>query len=108
MIPKQRTLKFDEMEYAVPAEAALSCFQEVRRRVKSIHRKTVGWRLLYRTVAPDDADLSYTQGRNVVTISLHQNNTLPFQEYFDGIEPIFLDHGEAPLGQKAFTFGRPP
>lgn len=96
VIPKRRTLKFDEMEYAIPAEAAISCFQEVRRRVKHTYRRTVGWRLLYRTVAPDDADLSFTQGSDVVTISLHQNNTLPFQEYFLGIEPIFLDYGGRP------------
>lgn len=96
IFPKKRTLRFDEMEYAVPAEAALACFKVVRERIKRIHRRTVGWRLLYRTVAPDDSYLSFTQGRPVVTISLHQNNTLPFREYFDDIEPVFRDHGGRP------------
>lgn len=96
VIPRERHLKFDEMEYSLPAEAGPACFQEVRKRVKEKHRKYVCWRVLYRTVAADDGFLSHCTGRDTATISLHQNNTLPFQEYFDDIEPIFRAYGGRP------------
>ncbi len=93
MIPRNRELKFEEMEYALPAEAGPACFRDVRERVKAHHRKHVGWRLLYRLVAPDDADLSPAHGRQTATISLHQNATLPYWEYFRDIEPVFRAYG---------------
>jgi FAD/FMN-containing dehydrogenase len=95
-LPKKRVLKFDEMEYALPAEAGPTCFQEIRKRVKAKHRKEVAWRTLYRTVAADDAYLSPAHGRDTVTISLHHNAGLPYEAYFNDIEPIFRDHGGRP------------
>jgi FAD/FMN-containing dehydrogenase len=95
-IPNARELRFEEMEYALPAEAGMACFQEVRQRVLERWRHLVGWRVLYRTIAADDADLSIAHGRRSVTISLHQNATLPYQEYFADIEPIFRAHGGRP------------
>ncbi len=103
ILPKVRELKFDEMEYALPAEAGLACFQEVRQRVKERHRKLVGWRVLYRTVAADDAYLSPFYERDTVTISLHQNASLPFWEYFKDIEPIFRAYGGRPHWGKKHT-----
>ncbi len=96
VIPKTRELKFEEMEYALPAEAGPACLREIRERVKEKHRRTVGWRVLYRTVAPDDAYLSPAHARETVTISILQNNTLPYREYFNDIEPIFRAHGGRP------------
>jgi FAD/FMN-containing dehydrogenase len=95
-IAQVRELKFEEMEYALPAENGVACFQAVRERVKAKHRHIVGWRVLYRTVAPDDAFLSPACGRQTVTISLHQNAPLPYQAYFDDIEPIFRSFGGRP------------
>jgi FAD/FMN-containing dehydrogenase len=104
-IPKHSNLaaRFDEMEYALPAEAGPSCFAEVRRRVRERHRRIVGWRVLYRTVAADDAYLSPAHGRPTVTISLHQNASLPFEEYFADIEPIFRAYGGRPHWGKKHT-----
>jgi FAD/FMN-containing dehydrogenase len=103
VLPKKRTLKFDEMEYALPSEAGPACFEEVRQRVKEKHRKTVAWRVLYRTVAPDDSYLSPVYGRDTVTISLHHNAGLPFWEYFKDIEPIFRAYGGRPHWGKKHT-----
>lgn len=96
ILPKKRTLKFDEMEYALPAEAGVACFQEIRKRIKEKHRKNVAWRILYRIVAADNAYLSPAYGRQTVTISLHQNAGLPFGEYFNDIEPIFRHYDGRP------------
>jgi FAD/FMN-containing dehydrogenase len=96
ILPKKRTLKFDEMEYSLEAEAGMACFQEIRKRVKEVHRRDVAWRILYRTIAPDDFYLSPHYGRQSVTISLHHNAGLPYQQYFNDIEPIFIAHGGRP------------
>jgi FAD/FMN-containing dehydrogenase len=105
LIPRHSHLPypFDEMEYAIPAAAGPSCFQEVRERVMARHRRTVGWRVLYRTVAADDAYLSPASGRPTVTISLHQNASLPFWEYFLDIEPVFRAYGGRPHWAKKHT-----
>lgn len=96
VLTKQRTLRFHEMEYAVPAEAGVACFQEVRERIKRRHRQHVGWRVLYRYVTADDAYLSPAYGRDTVTISLHQNQHLPYREFFADIEPVFRAYGGRP------------
>jgi FAD/FMN-containing dehydrogenase len=89
IIAQKRELRFEEMEYALPAEHGPACMREIRERIRERHRPLVGWRVLYRTVAADDAWLSPAHGRDTVTISLHQNASLPFQAYFADIEPFF-------------------
>ncbi|HOF88601.1 MAG TPA: D-arabinono-1,4-lactone oxidase, partial [Armatimonadota bacterium] len=105
VLPKERPLRFEEMEYALPAEAGVDCFQAVRARVKARHRQYVGWRVLYRTIAADDVYLSPYYGRESVTISIHQNATLPSWPYFQDIEPIFLAYGGRPHWGKKHTLG---
>ncbi|MFY1700041.1 D-arabinono-1,4-lactone oxidase [Solwaraspora sp. WMMA2101] len=93
---KRRSLRFHEMEYYVAAEAGPSCFQEVRDRIRARHRQHAAWRVLYRYVAADDAYLSPAYRRDCVTISVHQNETVPYREFFADIEPIFLAYGGRP------------
>ncbi|MDT0685676.1 D-arabinono-1,4-lactone oxidase [Autumnicola psychrophila] len=96
VLPRSRHLKFDEMEYALPAKNAPECFLEVRREIKKKWRKDVAWRVLYRTIKADDAFVSSMYGRDSVTISLHHNAGLPFWDYFRAIEPIFRKYGGRP------------
>jgi FAD/FMN-containing dehydrogenase len=103
VLPKERDLKFDEMEYALPVEAGPSCFMEVRKRVKEKFRKNVAWRVLYRTIAADEFYISPCSGRDTVTISLHQNAGFPIMEYFRDIEPVFRDFGGRPHWGKKHT-----
>lgn len=96
ILPRSRQLKFDEIEYALPQENAPECFLEVRDIIRKKFRKEVAWRLLYRTIKGDDAFISSMSGRDSVTISLHHNAGLPFEEYFKTIEPIFIKYGGRP------------
>jgi FAD/FMN-containing dehydrogenase len=96
IIPQQRGLKFDEMEYMLPAENFRECFAEVRERIKEIHRQRVGWRVLCRTVAADEDFISPFYGRDTMTIALLQNNTLPHEEYFADLEPILRSYEGRP------------
>jgi FAD/FMN-containing dehydrogenase len=103
VLPKERDLKFDEMEYALPMEAGPECFQTVRKLVKEKFRKTVAWRVLYRSIQADDFYLSPYYGQNSVTISLHQNAGLEFMDYFKTIETIFRAFGGRPHWGKKHT-----
>lgn len=96
IIARERALKFEELEYFVPAEAGPACFREVRRRILDRHRKHVGWRVLYRLIAKDDGFLSPVHERDSVAISVHQNASLPYQDYFDDIEFILRAHDGRP------------
>ncbi|MBB0245124.1 FAD-binding protein [Streptomyces alkaliphilus] len=96
IIPNSRELKFDEMEYMLPLEAGLECFRVIRERIRERHRRTVAWRVLLRTIAPDDGLISTCEGRPTMTIALLQNNTLPHDEYFGDLEPILRDFGGRP------------
>jgi len=96
VIPRERENKFDEIEYWLPIENGPACFREVRQRIRERHRKNVGWRVLYRTVAADEAFLSGAHGRPSATVSMHHNASLPHEEFFRDMEPILIRHGGRP------------
>ena len=99
--------EFDEMEYAVPIEDGLECFSRVRDRVRENWRADVGWRLLVRTVAADDAMLSTEYDRDVMTISLIQNAELEHWPYFEALEPLFHEYDGRPHWGKKHTLREP-
>ncbi len=80
----------------MPAEAGPECLGKLRARIKERWRRSVGWRLLFRYIKADDSWLSEAYGRNSVSISLHQNATLPYWDFFLDLEPIMRDHGGRP------------
>ncbi|GIJ08141.1 D-arabinono-1,4-lactone oxidase [Micromonospora andamanensis] len=95
-IPQNRELRFEEIEYMLPAEAFPACFAEVRRRILDRHRRTVGWRVLVRSIAADDIWLSNAYGRPTTTIACLQNASLPYEEYFRDMEAVFRQYGGRP------------
>lgn len=103
--PSVRDLRFNEMEYAIPAEAGPDCFRAIRERMKTRHPK-VGWPIEYRTLAADDAWLSPAFGRATVTISVHEAADRPYREFFTDLEPIFRDFGGRPHWGKFHTCSR--
>jgi FAD/FMN-containing dehydrogenase len=102
VLPSVRELKFNEMEYSVPAASGPECFRAVRERMKSRWPDVV-WPVEYRTLAADDAWLSTAHARDTVTISLHQDAKLPCDPFFADCEPIFSAHGGRPHWGKLHT-----
>ena len=88
ILPSPREVPIVEMEYSVPAEQGVACFLALRERMRSRHPDIV-WPVEYRTVASDDIPLSPAQGRETVTLSLHQAAELPYREFFADCEAIF-------------------
>jgi hypothetical protein len=70
-------------------------------------RADVGWRLLVRTVAADDAMLSTEYDRDVMTISCIQNAELEHWPYFEDVEPIFNEYDGRPHWGKKHTLRAP-
>lgn len=88
--------KFEEMEYELPFEKGAACFLKIRERILERWRPIVAWRVLYRTIAEDDSYLSPAFKRKSVSISLHQNAGLPYQDFFLDMEPIFKEFDGRP------------
>ena len=107
VIPNDRHLKFEEMEYMLPLDTLLEAFRQVRQRVKDVHRSQVGWRVLVRTIAADQAMISNAQHRQTMTIALLQNNSLPYEGYFDDLEPLFRSFRGRPHWGKKHSLKAP-
>ncbi len=90
-----RNTRFNEIEYAVPAEKGKDCWREIRDLMKGKH-KDITWPLEYRMVAPEKAFLSMAEGRRVITLSLHQGARLEHEPFFRDAEAIFRNHGGRP------------
>src|SRR3954470_15456399 len=85
VLPSERTLLFNEMEFAVPAENGPDCVREIRTLMQTRHPEVI-WSVEYRTLRADDIPLSPAYGRPTVTISIHQAAELSYQAFFDDAE----------------------
>jgi FAD/FMN-containing dehydrogenase len=95
IFPSLRNRRFNEIEYALPAEEGPGCLRELRELMLNKH-KDITWPLEYRTVAADDIWLSQMYGRATVTISAHQAANLPYEPFFADVEAIFRNHRGRP------------
>lgn len=100
--PSDRNVRFNEMEYAVPADRGPDCIREV-----AAHMRKCGVNFLFplefRYVGADDAWLSPFYKRDSVTISVHQYHRQPYEELFAGVEAIFARYEGRPHWGKLHT-----
>ncbi len=98
----RRRVRFAEQEYAVPLEATLTAFQEVRRLIE---RK--GWRIDFpievRCAAADENWLSTAHGRPSGYIAVHRYFRQDYREYFREVEAIMHAHDGRPHWGKMHT-----
>ena len=99
-----RSVRFREMEYALPAENVRPAFDAVRAL---IHER--GWRIGFpvevRFAAADDRWLSTAHGRASAYIAVHRYWREDPAEYFDAVEQIMLGYGGRPHWGKMHTLG---
>ncbi|MBN3525757.1 D-arabinono-1,4-lactone oxidase [Paenibacillus apiarius] len=90
-----RHVKFNEMEYSVPAEAMRGALLDIQRAVQK-RRFAVHFPVECRYVRGDDIWLSPAYGRDSAYIAVHMYKGMPFQAYFEEMERILLHHGGRP------------
>ena len=94
VFPSVRDIRFNEMEYGVPAEDGPAAVREVADLVAS--RDDVSFPVEYRYVRGDDIPLSPAHGRDTVFIAVHKYHEKPYADFFERAEEIFRSHGGRP------------
>ncbi|MFI9827220.1 D-arabinono-1,4-lactone oxidase [Streptomyces sp. NPDC051913] len=97
-----RRVRFVEMEYAVPREAAVTVLRELRTMVDRSGMK-VSFPVEVRTAPADDITLSTASGRDSAYIAVHMVKGTPYQAYFTAAERIFTAHEGRPHWGKVHT-----
>jgi FAD-linked oxidoreductase len=90
-----RTVRFTEMEYAIPREHTTEALERVLALVER-RRLPVGFPVEVRVTAPDDALLSTAQGRPTGYIAVHQYRGMEFESYFRAVEAIMDEYDGRP------------
>lgn len=102
VLVQRRTVRFREMEYALPIENLVPAFEAVRRLIAER-----GWRIEFpievRFAAADDLWLSTAHGRASAYIAVHRYWRADPTEYFGAVEEIMLDFGGRPHWGKLHT-----
>jgi len=103
IFPSPRNIKFNEMEFAVPAGNGVDCVREIAEVIRA--RKIAGvYPLEFRFIKGDDSWLSPFYKRDAVSISVHQYHKQSYDELFGAAEAIFRRYGGRPHWGKLHTF----
>ncbi|MFC5723638.1 D-arabinono-1,4-lactone oxidase [Streptomyces gamaensis] len=90
-----RRVRFLEMEYALPREAAVPALRELRSAVER-SRLRVSFPVEVRTAPADDIPLSTAYGRDTAYIAVHMYRGTPYRAYFTAAERVMTAHGGRP------------
>lgn len=104
VFPSPRTVGFNEMEYSVPADRGLECFQEVLELMRK-HEVNVFFPIEFRYIAADDCWMSPFYQRASAAISIHQYHKQDYKPFFKLIEPIFWKYQGRPHWGKIHNLG---
>jgi FAD-linked oxidoreductase len=97
-----RRVRFNEMEYNLPASAMVPVIEEMRAAMRKA-RFHVHFPIECRYAKADDLWLSPAYGRDSAYIAVHMYRGMPYQSYFVAMEEIFLRHGGRPHWGKLHT-----
>lgn len=98
----KRLVRFNEMEYNLPAEAMVPVIWEMRE-VMARERFAVHFPIECRYAKRDDIWLSPAYGRDSAYIAVHMFRGMPYERYFAAMEDIFLRYGGRPHWGKLHT-----
>ena len=90
-----RNVRFYEMEYSIPFEAAAEAFNRVRDYVKR-SGLILSFPIEVRFTVGDDIPLSTASGRRSCYIAVHVYQHTHYQQYFEAVEDIMDDYGGRP------------
>lgn len=95
LLSTERPVRFNEMEFHIPAEGQLTALREVVAAIEK-NRPDVFFPIELRRIAPDDAWLSPFQGGERGSIAVHCYYKDEYKFMFSLIEPILRRHGGRP------------
>lgn len=101
VFPTPREIRFNEMEYGVPAEHGPAAMREIRDLV--ISRGDVEFPVEYRYVRGDEIPLSPAHGRDTVFVAVHEHHEKPYADFFAAAEEIFWRYDGRPHWGKHHT-----
>jgi FAD-linked oxidoreductase len=90
-----RTVRFTEMEYAVPVASLPAVLEELARTIEE-RRWRISFPLEIRFAAADDLWLSTASGRESAYVAVHRYYREDYEHYFRAAEEIFAGHGGRP------------
>ncbi|MFE9276737.1 D-arabinono-1,4-lactone oxidase [Paenibacillus glucanolyticus] len=91
----QRLVRFNEMEYNLPVEALNAVIEDMREEL-SRSKFHVHFPVECRYAKGDDIWLSPAYGRDSAYIAVHMYKGMPYEDYFQAMERIFLRYGGRP------------
>ncbi|MGH2487637.1 MAG: D-arabinono-1,4-lactone oxidase, partial [Ktedonobacterales bacterium] len=97
-----RAVRFQEMEYNIPAEQFPAVLAEIRETI-SQRRFHVHFPVECRFVRGDDIWLSPAYRRDSAYLAVHMYRGMPYKEYFQAMEAIFRRHDGRPHWGKMHT-----
>lgn len=97
-----RAVKFQEMEYSIPANALAECLQEIDASIRQ-HRFKVHFPVECRYVAGDDIPLSPAFGRDSAFVAVHMYRGMDYAAYFAEMERILRGYDGRPHWGKLNT-----
>ncbi|KGJ88604.1 DUF3604 domain-containing protein [Colwellia psychrerythraea] len=97
-----RDIRFNEMEYSVPAELGMACLREILDAIKKQNIDVI-FPLEVRYIKADDIWLSPFYQRDSCAISCHNFHDKDYKKYFSIIEPIFWKYSGRPHWGKIHT-----
>lgn len=101
----KRLVRFQEMEYNIPAEHFTEAIQEVERSIRELDFK-VHFPIECRWVKGDDIWLSPAYGRDSAYIAIHMYKGMPHEAFFGAMEGIFKKYQGRPHWGKMHTLDR--
>jgi FAD-linked oxidoreductase len=90
-----RHVRFQEMEYSVPAGALADVVRELAAMIER-RNIAVNFPIECRFVHGDDIPLSPAYGRDSAYIAVHMYRGMPYDDYFAAAEAIFRSYGGRP------------
>lgn len=98
-----RTVRFEEMEYNVPANSFIACLRDIEAEIER-QQFPVNFPVECRFVKADDIWLSPAYQRDAGYIAVHVFKGKPYRPYFEAIEAIFQKYNGRPHWGKRHTF----
>lgn len=105
MFATPRYVKFQEMEYNIPADNFADALREIAKTIEE-QKIRVHFPIECRWVAPDDILLSPAYKRDSAYIAVHMYKGMPYEGYFEAMETILKKYGGRPHWGKMSTMSK--